>query len=167
MSTALLTAARNAWPFKDDPIQIGIESDIPWAISKNGSPYSPALCGYAQIPAEGHPWCTLANEDDLDRLVNAPGGITWGPVAPYEFPPGVQHKGRTLKDCGGWIGFDTAHYNDHWPSTELKKVGLVRQPLPSGEFLTPFPWSPGSRDWTIDGIISEARDLARQIAAAR
>lgn len=166
MTTALLTAARNAWPFKSEPLQIGIENDIPWAIADNGSPHTPALCGYAQIPAEGHPWCTVTSREQLNERVTTPGGITWGPCEEFEFVA-ITHPARTLTDVGGWIGFDTGHAWDRWSDAELAKVGIERKPLPNGQYLAPFARMPGSRDWTVDAIISEARDLARQIAAAR
>lgn len=164
MSEALLIAARNAWPMKSEPIEIGIENGIPWAIAQNGNDYMPALCGYAQIPAEGHPLSTADELATIDNAVRAPGGITWGPTQPFELHPGHVLPGRTLVECGGWVGFDTGHAWDYWDDLELARVGVKRIPFPDGYVPDAMPQA---TYWTVDAIRDSAKILASQIGYMR
>ncbi|WP_143546585.1 hypothetical protein [Rhodococcus sp. 06-418-5] len=163
MSEALLIAARNVWPMKSDPIEIGIENGIPWAIAQNGNPYMPALCGYAQIPAEGHPLSTVDHFRTIDDAVRTPGGITWGPITPFELA-GKMLPGRTLAEIGGWVGFDTGHSWDYWDDLELARVGLTRVPFPGGYVPESLP---NAKYWTVDAIRDAAKTLASQIGYMR
>lgn len=151
------------WPFDREPLRHGVVHGIAWAICPGPSPHHPDVNGYAQIPAEGHPWSCLEDYDDIDGMVSAPGGLTYGPVR-YRFLPGS--KPVTMTDVGGWIGFDTGHAFDIWTDEALAEGGLVREPIPGyGYFDLPHMPTDYDRQWTVDRVEHEAKELARQIAA--
>ena len=59
------------------------------------------------------------------------------------------HGGITYgPDASGWIGFDTLHAGDVWPGSPSWQIEL------------------GGRKWTAEDVAYEARNLARQAAAA-
>jgi hypothetical protein len=141
--SALLTAARSAWPFDDhEPQQMGIEDGIVWAICPGRMG---GFNGYALIPAEGHPWSAGVpivgsydnggwEERASERVLTVHGGITYGAAGP-------------------WIGFDTLHAFDIWPA-EYDPHDLS---IPSTT-----GWD---RRWTVEQVVDEAKHLARQLAA--
>lgn len=137
-NSELLRVGRTMWPFEWEPIQMGIENGIVWAITPGRIG---GINGYVLIPAEGHPWSTgvpiitddSGYEESAADCLEVHGGITYG-----------GHP---------WIGFDTLHAFDMWPA-EYDPGAVCR---PSGSDL--------DRYWTIDGVIEEAKGLARQLAA--
>lgn len=165
------------FPGKRQPLRRGVVDGIQWAIVAYPSDYMPMVNGYAQIPAEGHPWSNLEATDDIDNQIHAPGGLTWGPSRPWAWtaqdiemiasqlgrneprPPPFSHPGKTMADVGGWIGFDTGHAGDHWSDEALAEAGLD----PPTQRLPALP-GPG-HDWTVDAVAEAAQLLAHQIAA--
>ena len=59
------------------------------------------------------------------------------------------HGGITYGPTKGWVGFDTLHSGDIWPGVP--------------QYGEPNEWD---RHWTDELVADEARNLARQIAAA-
>jgi hypothetical protein len=53
MDRELLRVARSVWPFKSEPLQMGVEDGLVWATVRG--PVG-GESGYVLIPAEGHPW---------------------------------------------------------------------------------------------------------------
>lgn len=151
--TALLEDARSAWPFPSEPLEMGVEHGVVWAIVK--APLY-GVNGYALIPAEGHPWSAgvpvekkkYHPDDDYEfeewateAVLDVHGGITYGASAEK-----------------GWVGFDTAHSGDVWTG-EFDYEG-------PGEAWSSWMGGTGwDRYWTVDLVASEAKSLARQIAA--
>jgi hypothetical protein len=138
---ALLTAARSAWPFDDhEPEQMGIEDGVVWAICR--APLA-GFNGYALIPAEGHPWSAgvpaTKDNDDWDVYASEQQLTVHGCI--------------TYGAAGPWIGFDTCHAGDVWPP-QYDPHGLTRACGDS--------WD---RHWTVEKIVDEAKNLARQLAA--
>lgn len=131
------------------------------------------LNGYARVP-ENHPWRTRFTAYS-DLPVEVHGGLTFGPQDAHEelkLPgsdgPGLPaREAITWEERLGWIGFDTGHVFDYWPDEELAKVGLEI----SGEWvrfrqLIKRDDPRFQRLWTVDDLIQEVNDLARQVAAA-
>ena len=87
------------------------------------------VCGYVKLP-EGHPWLLVEDVDAYD-LSSVHGGITYR----YE----------------GWVGFDTAHGSDLWPS-------LMTRPVPSWRADNP-------RVWTAELFMTELERLAHEAAS--
>lgn len=121
------------------PVRSGREEGIEWKVLI--SPRRNCLNGYARIPA-GHPWAGQ-DFDEIERTNDV-----------------VVHGGLTFAG-EGWIGFDTAHYQDYWPTEELERVGGQRTAY---EFLGAD--RSHVRDWTLEQIVDEAKALARQVAEA-
>lgn len=170
------------WPFGDPPIEMGVQDGVVWAIKKGVS----GLCGYAMIPAEGHPWSVelpggassdadaqhsmewlkrhgelrkqglswdevfrklceeLPNDKyehgDMDNYLSVHGGVTY-----YQFP---------------WVGFDCAHAGDIW-APPWRNEGMYEMEQKWGLPRRPRPYD---RHWTIEKIIEETKNLARQVA---
>lgn len=169
------------FPGEAEPLLRGAVDGIAWAVVPYPSPVAPGVNGYAQIPAEGHPWSAIETVADIEDQVDCHGGLTWGPVKPFglldlmeglpeelaaEVPPIVEfrHPCRTMAEVGGWIGFDTTHAGDLWSDEALQEAGLepaeVQIPnLSMGHGL--------DRHWTLGQVVEETRGLALQVAAAR
>lgn len=140
----LIAVARKAWPFDSEPMDMGVESGIAWAICRGGV----GVNGYVLIPAEGHPWSAGIPYREEDG---------WNEVCPSEYLLEV-HGGITYGggSCDGsdprWLGFDTAHSGDMWDA-EFDPHGVCRA------------GSPWDKQWTVELVIEEVRSLARQLAS--
>jgi hypothetical protein len=88
------------------------------------------VCGYVKLP-EGHPWLGLEDLWDIPARVH--GGISY------------------VRE--GWIGFDTAHGYDIWPS-------LITGPIPAWKV------NANMHEWTAAEFVVEIENLAEQAAQA-
>lgn len=152
-----------AWPFEELPLAHGLVEGIPWAVRPcPASP--PCVNGYAQIPAEGHPWSNLIDYDDIQPFVTAE--LTYGPhVATLDSDDGEPATFvQSLADVGGWVGFSTTGYNDVWAPDALAEAGLSYD----GERCSGLPDTDPTAvvHWTVDKVIEQAQFLARDIAKA-
>lgn len=93
------------------------------------------VCGYVLLP-EGHPWLTV--EDDWDIECSVHGGITYRK--------------------GGWVGFDTNHYNDVWPD--------LKDPEAPENLARMFIGSDSPRIWTAANFMTELELLAKEASNA-
>lgn len=167
------------WPFGDGewaPYAIGVEEGIVWA-TKRGYV---GLCGYALIPAEGHPWSKeFPNgiqdsdkdaEDSMDRLRQfhelTEQGLSFEEASERVFgddpPIDRDYIDRYLDAHGGityyqhpWVGFDTSHAWDVWPP-EWDERGMSR--------IFRDINGPDVTHWNPDMVAEEAKKLARQVA---
>lgn len=178
------------WPFDRQPLQHGVIEGIPWAICTGPMPQIPSINGYAQIPAEGHPWCAIEDINDIDPLVDCPGGLTFGPMnaidlaavvdqmPPELMPPELREDARKIEprpakpmaESGGWIGFDTGHAFDVWTDEALADAGITREPWPGrldGLMSRRRLPDPYDTHWTLERVARAAKSLANQIACAR
>lgn len=80
-------------PKRMNVITGGVEAGVRWVICR--APWG-AVNGYARMP-EGHQWREKNLQSEDWDLLDAHGGITYGP------------------DADGWVGFDTLHAGDRWP----------------------------------------------------
>lgn len=174
----LIKAALVVWPFKGEeyaPYAIGVENGIVWA-TKRGIV---GLCGYALIPAEGHPWsCNYPNGIDqeaetarsralMKKIMDLTAqGVEFAEASAqvYGEQPSidVDYLDRYLEAHGGitwyrhpWIGFDTGHSGDIWPPEwdEHNLSDIARRYR-----------SPYSIEWNPDMVAEEAKRMARQVA---
>ncbi len=90
------------------PVDHGAMGSIHWAVCPH--PDLVARNGYIHLPA-GHPWLT----DDRAAAAACPRDVTFG-----------GHH---------WLGFDTRHINDRWPSD------------------APTPWDGEKHTWSVDEVI--------------
>lgn len=172
----LLKVARAVWPFSDEPLDMGVEDGIVWAVCR--APHA-GVNGYAMIPAEGHPWsaelpCDSVQRGDEamewlrvhhDELMRTGGDVeATFKVMQDLFPERVEarvsmddyldvHGGVTYHHLP-WVGFDTGHAWDYWPP-ECRRNDYVSVEDPDHEW---------TRRWTVDMVIEEAKKLARQVA---
>lgn len=154
---AVVKLWQQQWPDRE-MVAYGVEDGVPWVVAPS---VLYGLCGYAIIPAEGHPWSARswsarwpdtvpalrARADALDRLndyLSAHGGITW-----YQHP---------------FVGFDTMHAGDIWDGTPW-----AEEPIPGvRRRVTDFAYgSPWSKQWSLEAMVAETKDLARQVAEVR
>ena len=100
-------------PFDGDriPLEVGVENGIKWALYQ----WRDWVNGYVQLP-EGHKLLDVGGYRIYEIDADIHGGITY--------------------DEDGWVGFDTTHGGDVWPSkepvfvdkwTKLWNVDLVRE----------------------------------------
>ena len=89
--------------------------------------------GYVRLP-EDHV-ARHAGYDEINRTIEAHGGFTYG------------------VDEDGWIGFDTGHSGDYWPS------------IPSN--LRTYEDVSWARAWTFGDLQAEVERVADQLAAMR
>src|SRR5687768_15255790 len=95
---------RNAVPEIFEEILVidhGFVDEIEWFTYP--APIWGGINGYVHIP-EGHPWHGV---DYFEVPVEVHGGLTFGP----------RPEDEDRMDTLGWVGFDTNHYCDRWPST--------------------------------------------------
>lgn len=96
-------------------------------------PYHPHMNGYVELP-EGHPFRDL-EDYELDNKVHVHGGVTF--------------TGYLNEDSDRYyIGFDTMHAGDYWPSLK-------------GERLELYPRF--DNEWSIERLKLEIIQLARQV----
>jgi hypothetical protein len=102
------------------------------------------------LPPEPTSW--TSGYDALD--VDAPGGLTYGP------------------NEDGWVGFDTAHYNDYWSPevqreiladypTALVEIEELRRVFDTQELNKDYPFT---RAWTLALLVTEVEHVAQQLA---
>lgn len=107
------------------------------------------LCGYVQVPRDNPAFG--APGDRVDGVVDAHGGLTYGP------------------DRYGWIGFDTGHAFDHWSISELESAGaaitdeLLASRARLGELHEICGRAPVLA-WTVQKLIDETNSLASQLS---
>lgn len=175
----LIKLALTVWPFPEDapPLEIGVVDGIVWATAKG----IVGVCGYALIPAEGHPWSKqwpIGRDQSDDRkswkktsariYELTESGVDMGQamaiIAEEGF--GQDHDHGYMDDFldvhGGvswyehpWVGFDTGHSGDLWPPEwDERDLCAIEREYPSD-------WQ---RVWTPELVAEEARNLARQVA---
>jgi hypothetical protein len=104
---------------------------------------------------DGIEWCIITAPfwGTVNGYALLPEGHPWRELdlqsSDYDKGPDV-HGGITYGPSDGWVGFDTAHSGDVWPGSDMPTYGP----------------SDYDRTWTVDLVADEARNLARQIAAA-
>ncbi|QOC59312.1 hypothetical protein SEA_NIEBRUSAYLOR_114 [Mycobacterium phage NiebruSaylor] len=137
---AVVKLWQQRWPDRE-MVAYGVEDGVPWVVAP-GALYG--LCGYAIIPAEGHPWSARWPDGDLDDCLLAHGGISW-----YQHP---------------FVGFDAMHAGDIWDGTPWAEEPIpgVRQRITDLAF--GVPWS---KRWSLEAMVAETKDLARQVAEVR
>lgn len=87
----------------------------------------------------------------VNGYVKIPAGHHWHGLDYYDIDVEV-HGGLTYGGGpSGWIGFDCLHCGDFWPDS------------PRYEFDKPLP---SDVQWTAEMVATEARSLARKVAAA-
>lgn len=171
----LIRAARSIWFDENEPEDIGVESGIVWALRRGYV----GFCGYALVPAEGHPWSRawpndIDQADDLEysraairsfgqQVANGTAAEDAMIQTANEFPREDHYSlDNYLSVHGGvtyynhpWVGFDTGHAWDIWPEEydEHALCALYRERPPTY-----------ARHWTVDMVRGEARNLARQLA---
>jgi len=108
---------------------------------------------------DGVEWCTITAPfwGTVNGYALLPDGHPWRDLdlqlSDYERGPDV-HGGITYgPGPSGWIGFDTAHSGDVWPGSDMPDLSYNDPKL--------------DKTWNADLVADEARNLARQIAAAR
>lgn len=168
------------WNEGNPPLQAWTCEGILCAIAKGMS----ALNGYVCLPRE-HPWYGVPYDD---VPVDVHGGLTFGPDRPgmaegfKQAATNVGWTGRlpeinenTIDRTLGWIGFDTAHGMDYWPEEELAKAGAELTPGERyiREEIIGINRKHGLADlyggeviWTVDAMVEEVNNLARQVANA-
>lgn len=102
------------------------------------------LCfnGYVRIPGN------LYSPEAADRVLQASGGITYGP------------------DDEGWVGFDTGHAGDYWAPDDLASY-ISPQVLELANTMRGIAERyPGGHRWTLDDLREAVEDLAQQVAVA-
>jgi hypothetical protein len=117
----------------------GVEDGIEWRVLL--SPMKTSANGYARVP-EGKQW----HGEGYDDI------------------PADVHGGLTFADGHGWIGFDTAHYGDFWDDGAVAEIGGDVSYL--GDRLRSSYREDALRAWTLDLLVEETKDLARQVAAS-
>lgn len=120
------------------PVLTGKVGSIHWAITR-----APVMGGngYVLVP-DDHPWADK-NYDNVEPYPDVHGGLTYS------------HE--------NWLGFDTAHSGDFWSKEETAKLGPHPRPKtqPSQEYYS-FAEEYAERHWTIQMLINEAENLAKQ-----
>lgn len=113
------------WPFPSPPVlhwnHLGVEcaytintfgatpelpADVPEFVRQV---FQPWFCGYVRIP-EGHPWRKFGSYYDIPASVH--GDLTYGPYAARYDDPKFYALEHSWEEVGGWVGFDTHHFND-------------------------------------------------------
>lgn len=122
----------------------GVAQGFPWKVVV--APHLASLNGYVRL-STGHLWFGLFY-DDIPAEVH--GGLTYG------------------CDEDGWIGFDTGHFNDYWSAEEIHRfdgdptyawwLNATERRLADDD--------PYTNLWTIEKMIAETENLARQAAKA-
>lgn len=153
---------------------IGVEQSIVWATARG----TVGVCGYALIPAEGHPWSrkwpidrdqpeAQAETTKLlaqfnDALLYHDGDSTKA-MEVFADQPARDYMDDYLDVHGGvswythpWVGFDCGHSWDVW-TKEWDPNGLCERYRESER-------PPYATDWTPELVAEEARRLARQVA---
>jgi hypothetical protein len=131
----LLKVARDIWPFPNEPLDMGIECGLVWAVARG---VGAGVNGYVLIPAEGHPWSAEFPDEDHWREPDVHGGVTC-----------MQHP---------WLGFDTNHAWDYWPPEydPYGQCSIYRGSWGADNML---------KYWTVDKVAAEAKYLAALVAA--
>lgn len=111
------------FPLESQRIMYGVRDGIPWVAAQH--PSSVEWNGYAYLP-EGHPWRDLKDWELAGWTTEE---ITY-----------AEH---------GWIGFDTLHAFDYWPSDEGEMLVVHSR----GRILTPHR------------VAALASNLAAEVAA--
>ena len=151
---------------------MGVEDGILWACQRG----TVGICGYALIPAEGHPWSPQL-PSGLDSMQEAEEsrrallefdalrrqGLDFAEACKQvhgDDPLDQDYMDRYLDVHGGityyvhpWVGFDTGHGCDVWPP-EWDEHGICSIARSYGE----------SIHWTPEMVYEEAKALARQVA---
>jgi len=82
------------FPITNEVVASGEYEGIPWVAAR--APLYGAVNGYVKLPA-GHPWLDV---QERWEIVNS---IPWGEIT---------------YGSGRWIGFDTLHSGQYWPSED-------------------------------------------------
>jgi len=82
------------FPIKTEIVASGEHEGYPWVAAR--APIYGAVNGYVRLP-DGHPWL------DIDPLYMIENSIPWGEIT----------FGK-----GNWIGFDSLHFGQYWPSED-------------------------------------------------
>lgn len=146
------------WPLANPPAQLWEHAGIRCAIALGYAAWN----GYVQLP-RGHRWRLL---DVGEVPADAHGGLTFGQrraivVDGVERAPQV-----TPEQTGGWVGFDTTHAWDYWPTEELPELtgeaALTRRML--NDLTSGMRY--GYRvTWSLARLRFEVEALAEQVAA--
>lgn len=83
------------FPINTDQVASGDYKGFPWVAAR--APLYGAVNGYVRLP-DGHPWLAVEENYYIEN------SIPWGEI--------------TFKQ-GNWIGFDTLHSGQHWPSEDI------------------------------------------------
>lgn len=187
---ALIQAAKAQWVARWEDrelVAIGVEQGIPWLIGPGGH-YG--LCGYALVPAEGHPWSprwpngidAVKDQEHTSaylRLMHELHEKGWDLGAATEEaerqlgPHNREYMDDFISCHGGvtyyrhpWIGFDTMHSGDIWDGTPWEEKPYIS--ARTGETFTRATESalglPWAKQWSLELICEEAKDLAKQVA---
>lgn len=87
-----MNAVPEDFPIKNEVVANGEHNGIHWVSAR--APLYGAVNGYVRLP-DGHPWL------EVKELWEIENGIPWGEIT----------YGK-----GNWIGFDTLHAGQYWPS---------------------------------------------------
>ena len=123
-------------------IDEGVERGLRWVTA--AAPLAGAVNGYVELP-EDHPWLGHELQSLEGPDIDVHGDITFGPTTER------------------WIGFDTLHAGDVWPSgpDTSEETAMVRSMLAAFEMR-----GTASRTWTTEAVAEETRKLAVQAAEA-
>lgn len=83
------------FPLRSEVVASGNHEGFPWVAAR--APLYGAVNGYVRLP-DGHPWLEVENGYDIEN------NIPWGEITYQQ---------------GNWIGFDSLHSGQHWPSDDL------------------------------------------------
>jgi hypothetical protein len=87
-------SAPEDFPITTEIVANGVIDNIPWVSAR--APRYGAVNGYVRLPG-GHPWLEVENGYEIQN------GIPWGEITYME---------------GNWIGFDSLHAGQYWPSDD-------------------------------------------------
>ena len=82
------------FPLRSAPVASGEVEGIPWVAAR--APLYGAVNGYIRLP-DAHPWLAVENGYEIEN------SVPWGEITYME---------------GNWIGFDSLHAGQYWPSAD-------------------------------------------------
>jgi hypothetical protein len=177
MNEQLIELAKSIWPFTNPPLALGVEDGVVWGCQRG----TVGICGYALIPAEGHPWSPrfpngIDQDKDSERSrktmsefmrLTEKEGLSFAEASERVYGGDTSifdtdymdnyldiHGGVTYY-CHPWVGFDTGHGCDIW-TPEWDEHGLCS---------ISRAWNRQGIHWTPEMVYEEAKNLARQVAA--
>lgn len=173
------------WPERE-LVAYGVEDGIPWVIGPGGH-YG--LCGYAIVPAEGHPWSKgwpngidqekhlVISKENLAKVqAELDSGATAFQAMETVYGDNDEPLNRDYLDdylsCHGgitwyqhpFVGFDTMHSGDVWDGTPWEEPPMPGMSMRSTDIARKSPWV---TQWSLEKICEEAKNLARQVAEVR